>query len=320
MGLAVTPNMHYRIASVSKTFTADAVLHLAQQGKLSLSAHISKYVSSIPYGNEITIRDLLAMRGGVYDFTSDAGFARRYADNPRLPGWTPSDVLKIIRANKGKAKAPNRTTVYSDSAYVLLGYVIQKASGESARRYITSLIGQLGLRNTSFPTGDRLPTPFVHGYVGPDSMTGLPAATDVTLSNALVPWTAGAVVSTVPDMLTYAGELGTGKGLSPRLWKLRRTWTPLTDTGPKLQYGLGMTQLGKWIGHDGSIFATATSLLSTKARQRSGNGQRGRWHHRSRAGGLGPDRQQALSGNDHLLAVDGATGPRSCQVHALGPL
>jgi D-alanyl-D-alanine carboxypeptidase len=253
-GKPVTPNMHYRIASVSKTFTADAVLHLVQQGKLSLNAHISQFVSGIPYGNRITIRDLLAMRGGVYDFVDNTPFFDRYENNPLLPGWNPSDVLKLVRANKQQAAAPNQKTVYSNSEYVLLGYVIQKVSGESAPRYISSLIRQLGLRQTSFPTTPHLPKPFIHGYVGPMSGTDLPADKDVTFSNPLVPWTAGAIVSTVPDMLKYDGELGTGAGLSPRLWKLRRSWAPLTTTGPKLQYGLGLTQLGKWIGHDGSIF------------------------------------------------------------------
>lgn len=119
--------------------------------------------------------------------------------------------------------APNRQTVYSDAEYVVLGYAIATASGESPVRYITSLIQQLGLTHTSFATTSRLPAPFARGYVGPGSIIGEPPDTDVTVSNPLVPWTAGAVVSTVSDMLTYARELGTGVGLSPRLWKLRRT-------------------------------------------------------------------------------------------------
>jgi D-alanyl-D-alanine carboxypeptidase len=174
-GAPVTPDMHYRIASVTKTFVADAVLRLAQQGKLSLRAHLSRYVSGIPYGNQITIRDLLAMHGGVYDWVDDARFFDRYAADPGLPGWMPGDVLRLVRAHPGQAEPPNRATVYSNSEYVLLGYVIQQASGESARRYITSLIHRLGLPHTSFPTTDRLPAPFVHGSVGTDSGTSLPA-------------------------------------------------------------------------------------------------------------------------------------------------
>ena len=66
--------------------------------------------------------------------------------------------------------------------------------------------------------------------------------------------TAGAMVSTVPDMTRYAAQLATGAGLSPETAAARQAFTPLTSTGIRLQYGLGVTQLGDWVGHDGSIF------------------------------------------------------------------
>jgi D-alanyl-D-alanine carboxypeptidase len=267
-GTRMTPDMHYRIASVTKTFTADAVLHLVAQGKVGLNARLSSYVPGIPRGSAITIGDLVAMRGGVYDFTNDKGFGARYARNPLLPGWNPTDVLKIIRKYPRRAKVPNRATVYSNSEYVLLGYVIQKATGESAGRYITSIIHQLGLGQTTFPAGAGLPKPFAHGYVGSGSTTRR-ANADVTFSNPLVPWTAGAIVSTVPDMLKYAQELGTGAGLPPRLWRLRRSWGALTDTGVRLQYGLGLTRLGDWIGHDGSIFGYSDLVFYLPAKRAS---------------------------------------------------
>ena len=138
-GAPVTPDMHYRIASVSKTFTADAVLRLAQQGRLSLNAPISKFVSGVPMGNRVTIRDLLAMRSGLADFVQKPSFLQRYTDNPLLPGWTPTKTLRIIRASSPMWK-PNVTTYYSNSNYVLLGFVIQKVTGESAPKYINSLI------------------------------------------------------------------------------------------------------------------------------------------------------------------------------------
>jgi D-alanyl-D-alanine carboxypeptidase len=220
---------------------------------LSLGAHISKFVAGVPMGNRVTIRDLLAMRSGIADYVQQPSFLQRYTNNPRLPGWTPTKTLKIIRASTPMWK-PDVTTYYSNSNYVLLGFVIQKVTGESAPRYITSLIRQLGLSHTSFPTTPRLPKPFIHGYVGVGTGTNLPPGQDMTFSNPLVPWTAGALVSTVPDMLKYAHELGTGAGLSRRIWKLRRDWAPLSTSGVKVQYGLGLTQLGRWIGHDGSIF------------------------------------------------------------------
>jgi D-alanyl-D-alanine carboxypeptidase len=209
------------------------------------------------------------MRTGIYDFTSDTRFYRRYVRNPLLPGFTPFRVLSMIRAHRKDAESPGKRTVYSNSNYVLLGFVIQKVTGESARRYVTSVVRRLRLRQTVFPTDARIPAPFVRGYIGPGSQTGLPADTDVTVSNPLVPWTAGSLISTVPDMLKYSRQLGTGVDLSPRLWRLRRDWGPLSSTGVRLQYGLGLTRVGDWIGHDGSILGYTDMVFYLPARHAS---------------------------------------------------
>jgi D-alanyl-D-alanine carboxypeptidase len=131
-GTPMTVGMHYRIASVSKTFTAHAVLELAGQGKLSLDDPLARFVPDIPHCEAITVRDLLGLRGGVYDFATDPGPSRplpgrsdparleprrRVADHPRAPR---------------QGVAPRTGTVYSNSEYILLGYVIERASGQPA--------------------------------------------------------------------------------------------------------------------------------------------------------------------------------------------
>jgi D-alanyl-D-alanine carboxypeptidase len=253
-GAPLQPDAHYRIASVSKTFTALAVLRLADEGKVTLTDPISRYVADLPNGDAITVRDLLAMRSGVYDFPDDKAFFDRYLAEPTLP-WTDDDTLAIIRAHAAEFTPPNQKTVYNNSNYVLLGYVIAKASGQTAPQYITSLVRELGLTNTSYPTDDALPEPFLRGYLG-DGASPPPAGgyRDVTASNPAVAGTAGAMISTVPDMARYAAQLAGGEGLSPATAAARQEWTPLTDSGVRLQYGLGVTQLGDWVGHDGSIF------------------------------------------------------------------
>jgi D-alanyl-D-alanine carboxypeptidase len=255
----MTTDVHYRIASVTKTLTAQAVLRLADQGRLSLDDPLEGYVPDIPHGDEITVRDLLGMRGGVYDFVADEQFMARYVADPLLPGWSPYDVLEIIRAHADEATAPGRATVYSNSEYVLLGLVIERVTGRSAQQYTTSVIEDLGLSETSYPTTAALPEPFTHGYMNTDSELAPadPAAEeprDVTLSNPEVPFTAGAVISTVPDMIRYAEQLASGTGLAPEAARLRQEWTPLTSTGVRVQYGLGVLQLGNWVGHNGSVF------------------------------------------------------------------
>ncbi|MFC5064106.1 serine hydrolase domain-containing protein [Actinomycetospora atypica] len=252
-GTPMTADMHYRIASVTKTFTAQAVLELVGEGRLSLDAPLAQFVPDVPNAPAITVRDLLAMRGGVYDFTDDPGFDARYAADPTLPGWSVADVLAIIRANPDKAKPPNTATVYSNSEYVLLGQVIEKVTGRPAAAVLDETAAGLGLTSTTWPAGNELPAPFSRGYISTGDGQTPPPYRDGTLSNPLVPDTAGALVSTVADMTRYAPLLATGAGLAPAVAAQRQTWGPLTTSGPRLQYGLGITQLGDWVGHDGSI-------------------------------------------------------------------
>jgi len=273
-GTPMTTDVHYRIASVSKTFTADAVLRLVDQGELSLDDHLAEYVPDIPHGDQITIRDLLGMRGGVYDFVADEDFLARYAADPLLPGWTPYDALEIIRAHADEAGLPDQATVYSNSEYVLLGLVLERVTGRSAQQCTTAVIEDLGLQETSYPRTAAMPEPFARGYVNTDSELAPPepgadGPRDVTSSNPQVPFTAGAVISTVPDMTRYAEQLATGAGLAPETARLRQEWTPLSSTGVRAQYGLGIIQLGDWVGHNGSIFGYSDMVFHLPAEEAS---------------------------------------------------
>jgi D-alanyl-D-alanine carboxypeptidase len=176
--------------------------------------------------------------------------------------------LAVMRARAAEFTPPNQKTVYNNSNYVLLGYVITKASGQPAPRYITGLVRELGLANTSYPSGDALPEPYLRGYLADGTTPPPPSGyRDVTASNPAVAGTAGAMVSTVPDMLRYAAQLGTGAGLAPATADQRQSWTPLTTSGVRLQYGLGVTQLGDWVGHDGSIFGYSNMVFYLPSEQ-----------------------------------------------------
>jgi D-alanyl-D-alanine carboxypeptidase len=248
-GTPMTPDLHYRIASVTKTFTATAVLELADRGKLALDDPISKYVTDMPNGDVITLRNLLGMRSGLYEYSSDPSLFGAYTEDPLLPGYTLQTGLDLIRAH-APAAPPNQQTVYTDSNFLLLGFAIEKASGIPAPQYLEDLARRTGLADTTFPTTPDMPEPAGRGYTLANDKY---PKSDVTRSNTIYPWTAGAIVSTVPDMLTYAPLLAGGAGLEPATWEARKTTTPLTSTGIKVGYGLGITEIGDWVGHDGSI-------------------------------------------------------------------
>ena len=221
-GRPLAPGDAYRIASVTKSFTATAILLLADEGRLRLSDRLERYVPGIPNGRRITIRQVLAMRGGIFDYVADPQLLAAYTANPLLPGFRPEDVVAIIARNAGKAQPPGVGTVYSNSDYALLGLVIQKVTGQPAERYINRrVVRPLGLTHTRFPSSPALPTPFSHGY---DDSAG--ALRDATFSSVKVPWTSGAMVSTVPDMTRYASLLADGALLTPRTQRARLRVTP----------------------------------------------------------------------------------------------
>jgi D-alanyl-D-alanine carboxypeptidase len=251
-GRPLAPRDAYRIASVTKTFTAAAVLRLADEGRLRLSDRLERYVPGIPNGDRITIREVLALRAGIFDYVADPSFLAAYTADPLLPGFNPQDVVAIIRRNAGQARPPGVETVYSNSNYALLGLVIEKVTGQTAERYVNRrVVRPLGLTHTRFPSSPALPTPFSHGY---DDSAG--ALRDATFTSVKVPWTAGAMVSTVPDMTRYASLLADGALLAPRTRRARLRAIPFAGSASPffVGYGLGITRIGRWIGHDGSIF------------------------------------------------------------------
>jgi D-alanyl-D-alanine carboxypeptidase len=250
---------HVRIASITKTFTATAVLLQVQKGRLALSDTLSEYVKGVPNGRRITIRQLLAMRSGIYDFTADPAFDAAFAANPLMP-FGLADVLAIIRRH-APAFAPGAKTSYADSNYFLLGAILEKVTHRSVESVITrDVIRPLGLTHTSFPTTPALPTPFAHGYyAGPD---GTGDIRDLTQVGPQVAWTAGAMISTVGDLQRYGRQLAAGALLSPAMQRQRlRFGTIPNQGGPSVGYGLGILRVGDWLGHDGAIFGFSTETF-----------------------------------------------------------
>jgi D-alanyl-D-alanine carboxypeptidase len=248
-----------RIASITKSFTATAVLLLVQDGTLRLDDKLAEYVEDIPFGEQITIRELLAMRSGVYEFSDDPDFLTTFNADPLYPGWKPEKILPILRSHEPQFP-PGTRTVYTDSNYILLGLIIEKATGRSARRVITdSVIKPLGLmRHTYFPAGPGLRAPYAHGYYAGDDNMG--PVVDYTKSNPNVPWTGGGMVSTLTDLQTWGKALAKGTLLSKRLQRERLEATAFSNVTANFffGYGLGIIKIGDWFGHDGAILGYST--------------------------------------------------------------
>jgi CubicO group peptidase (beta-lactamase class C family) len=169
---------HFRIANISKSFTATAILRLVDQHRFSLGAHLSDFIRGIQHGNQITVAQLLDMTSGIYDYVSDSALLHAYARNPRRP-FSLHDVVSIIKHNKPMF-APGAKAVYDNSNYYLLGAIAQNVTHEPLGKVIqTEILRRLRLRHTSYPTSAAMPAPFSHGYLDQPDFP----PRDVTASN-----------------------------------------------------------------------------------------------------------------------------------------
>jgi CubicO group peptidase (beta-lactamase class C family) len=121
--LKATPSMRYSIGSVSKQFTATAILMLAEQGKLSLDDKVSKFVPGLTRGNEVTIRQLLSMTSGYQDY-----WPQDYVMPPMLKPITAQAIVDQW-AKKPLDFEPGSKYQYSNTNYVIAGMIVEKASG-----------------------------------------------------------------------------------------------------------------------------------------------------------------------------------------------
>jgi len=225
------PADHVRIASITKSYTATAALRLVDQGTLALTDTLESFVPGVASGAQITLKDLLGMTSGIYDFTSDEAFLSAFDADPTM-AWSDAQTLEII-ARHDPLFAPGAELSYCDSNYALIGMIIEKVTGKPAGEVITSeVIDKLPLPGTSYPTVTTIPDPHPTGYVPPvtdpnapfDNVAAPPAI--VTELNPAVPSTAGAMISTLDDLRVWGGELAAGTLLAPATQAARLTSRP----------------------------------------------------------------------------------------------
>lgn len=256
-GAPVTLDDHFRIASNTKTIVATVVLQLVDEGLLSLDDAIEQYVPGVPNGDLITLRQLLNMTSGIADFVTVPELAGDYVADP-LTDVGPEQILAVIRASTPNF-APGAQVQYCNSNYVLLGFVIEAVTGQSAAVDVQRRIfDALGMTGSSFPMTPWMPEPVMHGYTSAE--IGDPLV-DVTRSNPNFPWTAGAVISTLADMRTWTIALAEGTLLSRETQQARLETNPIVTTPFPLSYGLGILDYNGLLGHNGGIVGYSSWAL-----------------------------------------------------------
>lgn len=257
-GTPMNADMYQRIGSVTKTFTGTIIAQLADSKKLSLDDPIGKYVSGVPNGSSVTIRMLADMRSGVPSYTTDEGWLKTFFAQPHKV-WKPEELLKIGIAGNSLF-APGTKFNYSNTNTILLGKVIEKVTGNSFEHELqTRILTPLGLDQTSFPGGTPdFPQPHAQGFTlqGNDATPDHPA--NATDWNPSFGWTAGAMISTMKDLLNYGRALGTGQGLLSQQAQVERLRSFIPA---KSGYGLALGCNAGWVGHSGELPGYNTTVF-----------------------------------------------------------
>ncbi|MFF3634633.1 serine hydrolase domain-containing protein [Streptomyces sp. NPDC002250] len=262
-GRPMTPDMYVRIGSETKTFTVTALLQLVDEGKAALDDPIGRYVAGVPNGDRITLRELAGMRSGLFNYSEDDGFFKALTSDPQRP-FTPQQLLGYAFRHPVMFP-PGQKFYYSNTNLILLGLVVEKQSGQSLGDYIhRHILVPAGMNDTSFPSGAEFPSPHPQGYT---DQTADGKVQDTADWNPSWGWAAGAMVSTLGDLRTWAPTVATGRFpdgrrmISPAA-QAQRLVTPPTPI-PGAGYGLGIFDVQGWIGHNGSLpgYETLTVYL-----------------------------------------------------------
>jgi D-alanyl-D-alanine carboxypeptidase len=263
------PDDTFRAASNTKSFVATVVLQLVGERKLSLDDSVEHWLPGVlPYGRNITVRQLLNHTAGVPDnqLTTDIELFR----GDRFRSWQPRELVDLI-ADQPQEFWGGSSWSYSNTGYVLAGMIVERATGHRLGQEVERrIIGPLGLTRTSFPVNSPyLEGPHSNGYSVDygDDLQPLPGTRlDMTVRNPSAIWAAGNLVSNTDDLSHFFRALLRGRLLAPAL--LAEMKTTVATPWPGTRYGLGLmvhdAPCGRLIGHGGTMPGYQNSTLSTE--------------------------------------------------------
>lgn len=255
----------FRIASLTKTFVAAAVLQLAGEGRLSLDDPVARYLPGVvPGAEQITVRQLLQHTSGLPDFDGLPAVLKPYLDGDLGYVWAPRDLIDLAVAQPVTGR-PGAAFAYSNTNYLVAGLLVEAVTGEPLGRVLHERIfAPLHLRHTAFALTGGAPRPSAQGF------TILPGTGRVDVT-ALTPyaWAAGAIVSTAGDVTAFYRALLTGRVIPPAL--LRAMLATVPDPGGDFAgqgYGLGIvrfpTRCGVAWGHNGDAPGYVVYALTSR--------------------------------------------------------
>lgn len=232
----------FRIASLTKQYTAVAILQLVEKGRLSLNDDIHKHLPDYPpTAHPITIENLLTHTSGIRNVTD-----MKFPEIMRWKNSTPAEIIDVFK-NEPLKFEPGTEFRYSNSGYILLGHMLEKITGKSYEAYVKeNIFKPLGMQHAYYDHAEQVVPNRARGY---SEQTG--AITNAPFFNMTFPYAAGGLMMTVEDM--FAWHVGLRRYTILKKETLDKAFVPYTlKNGNKVTYGYGWG-LGEVAGSKGQM-------------------------------------------------------------------
>lgn len=238
--IPATPDTKFRIGSVTKQFTAAAILKLQEKNLLSVNDKLSKFIPDFPRGDEVTIHQLLTHTSGIHSYTSKPDFIDKVTKT-----IVPDSLISSFK-NDPYDFNPGEKMLYNNSAYFLLGYIIGKVSGKPYEAYLKeTFFDPLHMKNTGVHYAGIKLEHEAKGYARNNNKYDTATNWDMSWAGG-----AGAMYSTVDDLLKWNQALYGGKVLSEKSFNEALTPVVLKNGElPAMKYGYGLV-FTKFRGQD----------------------------------------------------------------------
>jgi len=252
----MAPEHIFRIGSNTKQFTAAAILKLRDEGKLNLEDDITTYIEDFPtHGHTITIKHLLTHTSGIKSYTGMPEFTREV----QKKDLTPLELIDFFK-NQPMDFKPGDKYMYNNSAYSMLGYVVEVVSGKTYEHYISeNFFVPLGMADSYYGSPTRIIKNRAAGYSKRDTLY-----INAPYLSMTQPYAAGALLSTVDDMYRWYTAVMEDRVIS-RASRLEAQSTFHLNDGRKTGYGygwaIGNIQGSPMISHSGGINGYLTHTL-----------------------------------------------------------
>jgi len=252
--IPMRPEHVFEVGSITKQFTAVSILMLMEQGKLKLDDPVTKFIPSFPmHGHTITIHHLLTHTSGIKSYTGMEKWTKTWRQDMK-----PMEMIDLFK-NEPMDFAPGEKWSYNNSAYFMLGYIIEVVSGIPYPEFLEkNIFTPLGLKNTYYGSQSKIIRNRAQGYQKQGEFV------NAEYLSFTQPYSAGSILSNVDDLLTWQLAVNANKLLKKETYQLAFTPVKLNNGKPQeygYGWGIGDVNGSATIEHSGGIFGFATNEI-----------------------------------------------------------